>query len=111
MAQENELERLEKFVSTLLQKFNDLQQKNKDLTDLLQKRELTIQALEGDLSSMKDERGDISSRVSSLIGQIEEWEGENASFATEAERTDEEDNSSESGVQGNLFTADAQNAS
>ncbi|MCF8057162.1 MAG: hypothetical protein K9K37_11075 [Desulfocapsa sp.] len=107
MAEENELQRLEDFVSTLLQKFNDLQDENKELTERLQRREATIETLQGDLASMKDERGDISTRVSNLIGKIEEWEssidesdGESASEATD-------ETSKDSGVQGKLFSADA----
>lgn len=99
MTEENELVRLEKFVSTLLEKFNALQAESKDLAERLQRREETIETLQGDLALMKNERGDISTRVSSLIGQIEEWEAEN-------EDSSEAETSSDSGVQGNLFSAD-----
>ena len=105
MTEENELVRLEKFVSTLLGKFNDLQAENKDLTESLQKREATIETLQDDLASMRDERGDISSRVNSLIGQIEEWE---ASSGVSTGSDEMSEKSSDSGVQGNLFSVESQ---
>ena len=105
MTEENELERLERFVSTLLDKFNSQQAENKDLAALLQKREATIEALQDELAAMKNERGDISSRVSSLIGRIEEWE------AGSGVSTDDDENTakpSDSAIQGNLFSATPQ---
>jgi TolA-binding protein len=110
MAEENELERLEEFVSTLLQKFNDLQDQNKEMTERLQRREMTIETLQEDLASMKDERGDISTRVSNLIGKIEEWESTSDEATGESESVDSDETSADSGVQGNLFSADAQSA-
>ncbi len=105
MNEENELARLEGFVSTLLEKFNALQVENKDLSERLLAREETIEVLQDDLASMKDERGDISSRVTSLIGKIEEWELVNdAGISSEGDT----EKSSESGVQGSLFTVEAQ---
>ncbi|MCK5071507.1 MAG: hypothetical protein KAR01_13220 [Desulfocapsa sp.] len=108
MTEENELVRLEKFVSTLLGKFNALQAESKDLTERLQRREETIETLQDELGSMKDERGDISTRVSSLIGQIEEWEAGNED-SQEADKSSDDETSSDSGVQGNLFSADPSN--
>jgi len=110
MAKENEMERLEEFVSTLLSKFNDLQDENRELNERLQRREATIETLEEDLASMKDERGDISTRVSSLIGKIEEWESTSGSSKEDDVEDASEEKSSDSGVQGNLFSAEAQNA-
>jgi chromosome segregation ATPase len=113
MTEENEIVRLEGFVSSLLEKFNALQAKNADLTERLGKRETTIETLQDDLASMKNERGEISTRVSSLIGKIEDWEASTSVTDDEADKKDlldseSEDKSSDSGVQGNLFTVDAQ---
>ena len=113
MTEENELVRLEGFVASLLEKFNALQAENTDLTERLERREETIETLQDDLASMKDERGEISSRVSSLIGKIEDWEASSAVSVggTDEENPDEndsEDDTSGSGVPGNLFTADSQ---
>ena len=117
MKEENELEKLEGFVSTLLEKFNALQGKNKELNDRIQRRDASILELEDELASMKDERGEISSRVSGLIGKIEEWESETADVEVVAEDKIEEDaagsepeteeNKKDSGVQGNLFSVEA----
>jgi FtsZ-binding cell division protein ZapB len=102
MTEENELARIERFVSTLLEKFNALQAENKVLDERLLEREITIETLQEELASMKNERGDISSRVSSLIGKIEEWE---SASGVSPESDESADNSSDSGVQGNLFSA------
>jgi len=102
MTEENELARIERFVSTLLEKFNALQAENKELDEHLLEREITIETLQKELASMKNERGDISSRVSSLIGKIEEWE---SASGVSSESGESADNSSDSGVQGNLFSA------
>ena len=74
MADEKELARLEGFVSTLLEKFNALRADHKELTERLQRRDTSIENLEDELASLKDDRSEVSTRVSSLIGQIEEWE-------------------------------------
>ncbi len=110
MAEENELERLEEFVSTLLQKFNDLQGQNKEMAERLQRRDVTIETLQDDLASMKNERGDISSRVSTLIGKIEEWETTVEPSVGVASSADSDEESTDSGVQGNLFTPDTESA-
>ena len=107
MIEENELARLEGFVSTLLGKFNVLQAEKADLTERLKKREATIETLQDDLASMKNERGDISSRVSSLIGKIEEWESESG---VSQESDESSDKTSDSGVQGHLFSAEVQSS-
>jgi chromosome segregation ATPase len=110
MTEKNELGRLEEFVSALLQKFNDLKGQHKELSERLERREMTIETLQDDLASMKDERGDISSRVSNLIGQIEEWEAVSDDSDGESDSEDSDEASADSGVQGNLFSADEQSA-
>jgi chromosome segregation ATPase len=117
MTEENELTKLEGFVSSLLEKYNDLQGNNKKLNERIERRDASIVGLEDEIASMKDERGEISSRVSGLIGKIEEWEAttadaetsvsveknsEDAEFEAEAE-----EDKTESGVQGNLFSVEA----
>ena len=120
MNEENELARLEGFVSTLLGKFNGLQNNNKELTERLQRRDASIASLEDEIASMKDERGEISNRVSGLIGKIEEWEsatavetpvieeGVDTGSASDSEPEPEvEDVKKDSGVQGNLFSVES----
>ena len=106
MAQKSEMERLEGFVSTLLEKFNGLQEANRQLTEQLERREATIETLQDELATLKNERGEISGRVSSLLGKIEEWEA-TSGVAMEQETSTGGGNSSESGVQGNLFSVEA----
>lgn len=118
MTEENQLAKLEGFVSTLLEKYNDLQGNNKKLTERLQRRNASIESLEGEIASMEAERGEISNRVSGLIGKIEEWE---VATADEEEPVDMgdggdtlsdseiEEDKNESGIQGNLFSVDAKN--
>ncbi len=108
MVQENELKRLEGFVSSLLEKFNSLQEENSELTERLQRREATIETLQEDLAGMKDERGEISNRVGSLIDKIEEWETNSRISTKESDVSAADEKASDSGVQGNLFSADAE---
>lgn len=74
MIQDSELGRLEGFVSKLLDRFNALQADKKRVDDLLLQRDETIAALQDELASLKDERGEVSNRVSGLLERIEEWE-------------------------------------
>jgi chromosome segregation ATPase len=117
MTEENELARLEGFVTTLLEKFNNLQADNKALNERIERRDATIEDLESTLATQKDERGEISSRVSGLIGQIEEWESSSNVLdetseadsdsdldADAADDSDEDDDENQdSAIQGNLF--------
>ncbi len=117
MIEENELAKLEGFVSTLLEKYNDLQSNNKNLNERLGRRDVSIANLEDEIASMKDERGEISSRVSGLIGKIEEWESTTTDLessvdeeiSSEEEEADQDDAKStkESGVQGTLFSVES----
>lgn len=125
MSETHELEKLESFVSTLLDRFNTLQQQNQEMTERLERRDTTIETLENELAEMKDERGEISTRVSGILGKIEEWEAASASATAEepvAEAAEDEaaiddeaaaaegevaEEKKESGVQGNLFTVEA----
>ncbi len=107
MAEEKELARLEGFVSTLLDKFNALRADHKALTERLQRRDISIEDLRDELASLKGDRSEVSSRVSSLISQIEDWETDNGSEGEMGEAdADTEDEKKDSAVQGNLFSAE-----
>ncbi len=107
MAEDKELARLEGVVVSLLEKFNTLQDENSELKDRLQKREATIETLENELGGMKDERGEISTRVGSLLDKIEEWES-TSGVAEATEETPDDSEETDSGAQqGNLFSVDA----
>ena len=100
MIQDSELGRLEGFVSKLLDRFNTLQADKKRVDDLLQQREETLSALQDELASLKNERGEVSSRVSGLLERIEEWEA----TAIEGGGSDGmTSRNNEGGVQGSLF--------
>ncbi len=107
MAEEKELARLEGFVSILLGKFNTLRADHKELTERLQRRDTSIVNLQGELASLKDDRSEFSGRVSSLIGQIEEWEFSNALEDEAAESGD--DVVAEGGDQDNYSSAESTN--
>jgi len=101
MTQDSELGRLEIFVAKLLDRFNALQADKKKVDDLLMQREETIASLQDELASLKDERGEISSRVSGLLGRIEEWE---AGVKDSGEADEGDSRNPEGGVvQGSLF--------
>lgn len=100
MMQDTELGRLEGFVSKLLDRFNALQADKKRVDDLLLQREEKIAALQDELASLKDERGEVSSRVSGLLERIQEWEA----GAMENDINDSMVGSNtEGGIQGSLF--------
>ena len=99
MMQDSELGRLENFVSKLLDRFNALQADKKRVDELLLQREETIATLQDELASLKDERGEISSRVSGLLDRIEEWEAGDL----ESGETGAAGPNAEGGVQGSLF--------
>lgn len=84
MNQASEFDRLEKYVSKLLEKHEQLLDKHAQLQKRVQQREDEIRELQGKVSSADSERGDISNRIKGLIDQIEEWEatlGEPESFS------------------------------
>ncbi len=101
MKQDSELGRLENFVAKLLDRFNALQADKAKVDELLLERDESIALLQDELASLKDERGEISSRVSGLLGRIEEWEA----GAKESGNSDggERGNSEGGVVQGSLF--------
>lgn len=74
MTKKSEFDRLEQFVSKLLNQYDQLREKNTELQTLLQQREDEIVELKENLNTADTERGDITDRVKGIIGQIEEWE-------------------------------------
>ena len=112
MAEEKELARLEGFVSILLEKFNTLRADHKELTECLQRRDISIVNLQDELASLKDDRTEFSVRVGSLIGQIEEWEFSNA-LEDEAAESDgdvvADEEKKDSVVQGSLLNEEDTN--
>jgi chromosome segregation ATPase len=98
MNKNEELVRLEEFVDSLLNKYNGLKGQYHSLEVTLASRDEEISELKADIAELKDERTDVGSRVSGLLGRIEQWEAEQGS--------DEPVNDAE-GMQGSLFEAEA----
>lgn len=74
MNQASEFDRLEKYVSKLLEKHEQLLEKHAQLQRRVQQREDEIEDLKGKVSSADSERGALSNRIKGLIDQIEEWQ-------------------------------------
>ncbi len=92
-----ELVRLEQFVDTVLNKYNDLKERFHALEATLRERDDECAALKQDVAELRDERSEVGSRVAGLLGRIEQWE------------SDQDDPGSEEGEQqGSLFEADQQ---
>ncbi len=110
MTQESELERLEAVVVKLLEKYDTLREEKRNVEIELAAREKEIEGLESQLDSANSKRGDMSSRVQGLLGQIEDWEASLDDEADEHEEqeTAEETDEPESRVQQNLFSVDRQ---
>ncbi len=96
MQKEAELAQLEQFVDKLLTRYNELKQNHHDLKATLLKTQEERNDLSQKLATLRDERSEVKSRVSGLIGRIEEWENEQ----DEVDQTPSTEN--ESG-QGKLF--------
>jgi len=71
-----ELVRLEQFVDTLLNKYNELKEMFHSLEATLRERDDECAALKNDIADLKNERSEIGTRVSGLLGRIEQWEAE-----------------------------------
>jgi FtsZ-binding cell division protein ZapB len=96
-----ELVRLEQFVDTLLNKYNELKKRFHSLEAALRERDNECAALKNDVADLKNERSEVGSRVSGLLGRIEQWEAEQG--AEPAGGNDAEDK------QGSLFSENQDN--
>ena len=92
-----ELVRLEQFVDSLLNKYNDLKNSFHALEGTLRERDEECAGLKDDISGLTSERTEVGSRVSGLLGRIEQWETEQ----DERAQTDDEEEQ-----QGSLFESD-----
>ncbi len=101
MHKEAELAQLEQFVDKLLNRYNELKQNYQSLQATLQKTEEERDDLNRQLETMRAERSEVKSRVSGLIGRIEEWENEQGGFSTEPQEVSENES-----AQGKLFAMD-----
>jgi len=99
MQKEVELAQLEEFVDKLLNRYNELKRNYHSLQDTLRKTEEERDNLNQQLETMRAERSEVKSRVSGLIGRIEEWENEQNDITPEPETENES-------AQGKLFAMD-----
>ena len=74
MEQDNELERLEKFVENLLTRFTALRAEKVALLQEIRERDGIIDGLRDNVSLNVTERSKLSLRVGKIVEQIEEWE-------------------------------------
>ena len=69
-----ELARLEQFVDKLLTNYNVLKKECAGLQNRLQEKEKENIELLEQVDSLRSDKSDMHSRVTSLIGKIEDWE-------------------------------------
>lgn len=68
--------RLEQLVDTLIENYSDLKGKYRVLEESLQESERERDALQMELVELQDQRSEIGSRISGLLGRIEQWESD-----------------------------------
>lgn len=111
MSEANELQRLETFVTKLLEQYNGLKKENEELQQDLQSKNAVIEELNEQLSTQQLEREEIGTRVGRIISQFENWEKDMVeetvdSRVDEDERLEQEIAEAEKQVHKNeLFTA------
>lgn len=98
-----ELVRLEEFVDKLLTKYNKLKADYHALQETLAERDAECADLNSTVSSLSTERTEVGNRVAGILGRIEQWESEHDAGGAEK--------SNSGGVQGFLFSDDAENKS
>ncbi len=76
MENNQELIRLEQFVDTLLNKYNDLKARFHALEATLSERDTECAGLKDEISDLQGQRSEVGSRVVGLLGRIEQWEAE-----------------------------------
>jgi FtsZ-binding cell division protein ZapB len=94
MEDRENLQRLDDLVGKLLNAYNDLQEKNKNLTDELQASQLEVAQLQEKVAGLQDEKTHVYERVSGILGVVEQWEQThgNAGAAVEPEEVVSEEN-------------------
>lgn len=88
MGRDSELLRLEQYIEQLLHRFSVLQAEKKRLESDLQRANDDNRQLRQQLDALHGERGDIRTRVTSLIERIERWEAETEDLPDTADAED-----------------------
>nr|WP_320011420.1 cell division protein ZapB [uncultured Desulfobulbus sp.] len=76
MEYNTEMARLEQFVDTLLDKYNQLKTEYHALQDLVQQRENECAQLKNQVLELSAERQEVGLKVTGLLYRIEQWEQE-----------------------------------
>ncbi|MCW5198369.1 hypothetical protein VU07_01210 [Desulfobulbus sp. F4] len=71
-----EIARLEQLVESLISRYKDQKEKLQSLEKKLRDREEECELLKLENDELQKQRGEVVSRVSGLLGRIEEWEAE-----------------------------------
>jgi len=95
MENNTELVRLEQFVDNLLNKYNNLKNSFHALEGTLRERDDECSALKEEIAGLTSQRTEVGSRVSGLLGRIEQWESEQDETA-QADDEEEQDSLFES---------------
>jgi chromosome segregation ATPase len=74
MEQNEDLERLERFVENLIDSHNQLKNENNEINILLQAKQQEITELQEVIKDLQEDRSVMHNRVGGLIERIDEWE-------------------------------------
>ncbi|MBI4793722.1 MAG: DUF904 domain-containing protein [Deltaproteobacteria bacterium] len=74
MEQNEDLIRLAGVVEELLASHNQLKQEKRELVQSVKEKEIYIQELQSSIARLKDEKADVSQRVSGILSVLEKWE-------------------------------------
>jgi chromosome segregation ATPase len=96
-----ELARLEEFVDKLLNKYNQLKSECHVLQETLRQRDAECADLKNKIFDLSAERMEVGSKVTGLLGRIEQWESEQT--GVNRGRSEERNES-----QGALFRSDTE---
>jgi len=80
-----EMARLEQFVDTLLEKYNQLKADYHALQELAHKRENECAELKNQVLELSAERREVGQKVTGLLDRIEQWEQDQLPQETEGE--------------------------
>jgi hypothetical protein len=74
MEHNEDLIRLAGVVEELLASYNQLKQEKSELLQSVKEKELHILELQNSIARLKDEKTDVSQRVSGILAVLEKWE-------------------------------------
>lgn len=74
MSDDNELERLEQIVDSLLNKYNQLEEENKKHIAIIDEKNTEIQDLKAKLDGLANDKEHVQKRISGLLRSIQDWE-------------------------------------